>query len=66
MVLDIAKKEKVKKIYGLLNRIIWQLEESEHYNYIPGTKEDGWDFLIWNFLQWRGLRNVNSLENQVF
>lgn len=44
MVLDIAKKEKVKKIYGLLNRIIWQLEESEHYNYIPGTKEDGWDF----------------------
>lgn len=44
MVLDIVKKEKLRKIYGLLNRIVWQLEESEHYNYIPGTKEDGWDF----------------------
>lgn len=44
MVSDSIKKENLSNIYGMLNRILWQLEASEHYNYVPRTKEDGWDF----------------------
>lgn len=38
-----TQREQVRAIYGMMNDILWQLERSEHYNYIPGTKEDGWD-----------------------
>ena len=31
-------------IYSRLNALIGVLEESEHYNYIPGTEEEGWEF----------------------
>ena len=32
------------EIYARLNALIGVLEESEHYNYIPGTENDGWEF----------------------
>lgn len=38
-----TQRERVRAIYGMLNDILWQLESSDHYNYIPGTKENGWD-----------------------
>lgn len=38
-----TQRERVRDIYGMLNGILWELEGSEHYNYIPGTKEDGWN-----------------------
>lgn len=37
------QREQIIEIYGMLNRILWQIESSDHYNYIPGTKTDGWD-----------------------
>ena len=38
-----TRRERVQAIYGMLNDILWQTESSEHYNYVPGTKEDGWE-----------------------
>lgn len=38
-----TRRERVQAIYGMLNDILWQMESSEHYNYVPGTKEDGWE-----------------------
>lgn len=43
MVHNSTQRERVRTVYGMLNDILWQLESSDHYNYIPGTKEDGWD-----------------------
>lgn len=34
----------LQEIYARLNALIGVLEESEHYNYIPGSKENGWEF----------------------
>ncbi len=39
-----TQRERVREIYGVLNGILWQMERSAHYNYIPGTEEDGWDY----------------------
>ena len=39
-----TRRERVRAIYGMLNDILWQVERSDHYNYIPGTKENGWDY----------------------
>lgn len=39
-----TQRERVRVIYGMLNDILWQMESSQHYNYIPGTEEDGWDY----------------------
>ena len=44
MVPGITQRERVRTIYGMLNDLLWQLESSRHYNYIPGTEEDGWDY----------------------
>lgn len=38
------QRERIVEIYGMLNHILWQIESSDHYNYIPGTKTDGWDY----------------------
>lgn len=41
MMLISRKPERIRKIYGMLNHILWQCDQSEHYNYIPGSKENG-------------------------
>lgn len=39
-----TRRERVREVYGMLNDILWQVESSDHYNYMPGTKEDGWNY----------------------
>lgn len=37
-------RERVRTVYGMLNHILWQIESSDHYNYIPNTRTSGWDY----------------------
>lgn len=38
------RKEKIKNIYAKLNRLIHQIVSSDHFNFIPGSTEDAWNY----------------------
>lgn len=38
------EKERIRSIYALLNEIVNDLVASDHYNFIPGTTEQGWSY----------------------
>lgn len=38
------EKEKIRSIYALLNEIVTDVVASDHYNFIPGTTEQGWTY----------------------